>query len=58
MINSFFINKGPFKIQDLLKLSEIINSDNFLDNEISDIKDLSNAKKKNITFFHSKNMKV
>ena len=54
MINPFFINKGPFKIEDLLKLSEVINVDNFKDNEISDIKDLSKAKKHHITFFHSK----
>ena len=54
MINPFFKNKGPFKIKDLLKLSEINNSDNFEDNEILDIKDLSKAKKHNITFFHSK----
>jgi len=54
VINPFFINKGPFKIEVLLKLSEIINVDNFKDNEISDIKDLFNAKKYNITFFHAK----
>ena len=54
MINPFFINKGPFKINDLLKLSEIINVSFFNDDHISDIKDLIAANKNDITFFHSK----
>ena len=51
MINPFFKNNGPFKINDLLKLW-IDNNENF--NKIKfDIKDLITSKK-DITFFHSK----
>ena len=53
-INPFFKNKGPFKIEKLLKLSAIDNNENFIKSKISDIKDLSTATKDNITFFHSK----
>ena len=53
-INPFFKNKGPFKIEKLLKLSDIDNSENFIKSKISDIKDLSTATKDNITFFHLK----
>ena len=53
-INPFFKNKGPFKIDKLLKLSAIDNNGKFLKSKISDIKDLSTANKENITFFHSK----
>ena len=52
-INPFFKNKGPFKIERLLKLSGIDNNENFIKSKISDIKDLSTATKDNITFFHS-----
>ena len=54
MHNPFFINKGPFEIQNLLKLSDLKNSNNYLKIKISDIKDLVSADKTNITFFHSK----
>ena len=54
IINPFFKNKGPFKIEKLLKLSGIDNNENFIKSKISDIKDLSTATKGNITFFHSK----
>ena len=53
-INPFFKNKGPFKIEKLLKLSGIDNNENFIKSKISDISDLSTATKDNITFFHSK----
>ena len=53
-INPFFKNKGPFKIEKLLKLSGIDSNGNFIKSKISDIKDLSSATKNNITFFHSK----
>ena len=53
-INPFYKNKGPFKIEKLLKLSGINNNENFIKSKISDIKDLSTATKYNITFFHSK----
>ena len=53
-INPFFKNKGPFKIEKLLKLSGIDNNENFIKSKILDIRDLSAATKNDITFFHSK----
>ena len=58
MINPFFKNKGPFKIDDLLKLSEINNIEAFNKIKVFDIKDLISATKKDITFFHSKKYEV
>ena len=52
--NQFFKNKGPFRIEKLLKLSDINNDQNFKKSNVLDIKDLSNASKSDITFFHSK----
>ena len=54
MTNPFFKNKGPFKIEKLLKLAEIKNSQKFSDLKVYDIKDLSMSSTKDITFFHSK----
>ena len=54
MINPFFKNHGPFKIENLLSLSDIDNSENYVNDEITDIKNLVTAEKDNITFFHSK----
>tara|TARA_Y100000590_G_scaffold223868_1_gene253231 strand:- start:72 stop:1052 length:981 start_codon:yes stop_codon:yes gene_type:complete len=54
MTNPFFENKGPFKVDKLLKLAEIKNIQNFNNIEIHDVKDLSTSNKKDITFFHSK----
>ena len=54
MNNPFFKNKGPFKIDKLLKLSGLKNIDNFKNTNIDDIKDLSASGSKDITFFHSK----
>jgi len=54
MNNPFFKNKGPFKIDKLLKLACIPNKDNFKKSNIIDIKDLSTSIKSNISFFHSK----
>jgi len=53
MINPFFINRGPFNIEDLLKLSDVININNLKKNRILDIKDLNSATEFDITFFHS-----
>ena len=53
MNNSFFKNKGPFKIDKLLNLSDI-ESNSFEKSNVADIKDLVSAGKDNITFFHSK----
>ena len=57
MINPFFKNKGPFKIEDLLKLSNVNNKENFKKTKVSDIKDLFSSTKKDITFFTQRNMK-
>ena len=54
MINQFFKNKGPFNIQNLLKLSSITTKEVFEKIKIKDIKDLISATKNDITFFHSK----
>jgi len=54
MINPFFENKGPFKIEKLLKFAELKNIQNFNNNKIYDVKDLATSSKKDITFFHSK----
>ena len=53
MSNPFFINKGPFDILKILKLLDI-NSDNFKNQKVYDVKDLPSATNKDITFFHSK----
>ena len=54
MINPFFKNKGPLKIESLLRLSNIPNTESFKKLKIFDIKDLISATKNDITFFHSK----
>ena len=54
MNNPFFKNKGPFKIDEILKLSSLKNVDSFKNIKIHDIKDLTTSGIKDITFFHSK----
>ena len=54
MTNPFFKNKGPFKIDKILKFINISNNFENLENEIFDVKDLINASVNDITFFHSK----
>ena len=54
MNNPFFKNKGPFKIDKLLKLANVSNVNNFKKSNINDIKDLSISTKHDISFFHSK----
>jgi len=54
MINPFFENKGPIKIDDILNSVNIINKFNYVDTKIFDVKDLILASNKDITFFHSK----
>ena len=54
MSNPFFKNKGPFKINDLLKLSNIDNKENFNKAKVLDIKDLISSTNNDITFFHLK----
>ena len=55
MENPFFKKFGPFKIDFLLKKLAINNVENFKNDKIFDVKDLSSATKKDITFFHSNN---
>ena len=54
MINPFFQNKGPFKIEDVLNSANIVNKFEYAETKIFDIKDLVTASSKDITFFHSK----
>jgi UDP-3-O-[3-hydroxymyristoyl] glucosamine N-acyltransferase len=54
MINPFFQNKGPFKIDNILTYINVKNNIKKLDTEIPDIKDLVTASSNEITFFHSK----
>ena len=55
MINHFFKKKGPFNIKQLADLIDItLHNSLLIDNEILDIKDLFEANKSDITFFHSK----
>ena len=54
MINPFFKNYGPFKVDDFLKSLNILNSDNYKDDLIHDVKDLNASNHNELTFFHSK----
>ncbi len=54
MINPFFQNKGPFKIDKILSSIKVVNNFDNLDTDIFDIKDLVTASTNDITFFHSK----
>jgi UDP-3-O-[3-hydroxymyristoyl] glucosamine N-acyltransferase len=53
MNNPFFKNKSSFKIDKLLKLAGVKNNNKFNNLKVYDIKDLSIATDKDITFFHS-----
>ena len=54
MQNPFFKNHGPFKISNLLVDLDLSNTHSFKDDLANDVKDLVNAKKDDLTFFHSK----
>jgi len=58
MDNPFFKNNGPFKLRDISKELKLENNQTDLDLNIIDIKDLTNSKKNEITFFHSKRYKT
>ena len=53
MSNPFFTNNGPFKISEIFKILkiELKIEENLI---VKDVKDLYNADKECITFFHSK----
>ena len=53
MINPFFENKGPIKIEEILTQTKLQNKSQYNGINISDIKDLVNASNNDITFFHS-----
>jgi len=50
VINPFFKNTGPFNIENLLSKISIQNTDNYKKDKIFDIKDLTTATKKDLTF--------
>ena len=54
MINHFFKKKGPFNIIELIDLSDIKLKISLKEKKISDIKNLTEANKTHITFFHLK----
>ena len=55
MLNPFFKNVGPFKIEKLLSKTDIENTENFKNDKVHNVSDLINATDKDLTFFHSKN---
>jgi len=57
MINPFFINKGPFNIKNLLEIINVPIKQNYNEQQITDIKDLTSASNSEISFFHSKKYK-
>ena len=54
MLNPFFKNIGPFRIEKLLGMSDIENKGNFKNDRIYNVSDLMTATNKDLTFFHSK----
>ena len=58
MINPFFQNKGPLKIEKILSSIKVENNFENLDIEIFDIKDLVSASTNEIIFFTQKNMSL
>jgi UDP-3-O-[3-hydroxymyristoyl] glucosamine N-acyltransferase len=54
VINPFFENAGPFKIEKLLNKIDFENYKNYSNDKIFDVKDLISATNKDLTFFHSK----
>ena len=58
MINPFFKNFGPFTIDNILDLCQIKHNQEYKNNKVFDICDLSNATAKDITFFNNKKYEV
>jgi len=56
MINPFFKNHGPYNINEIINLLNL-NPDNIKKKDVHDVKDLSTASEKDLTFFHSKKYK-
>ena len=57
MVNPFFINNGPFKLEDILIELNLKTNEYIKDLTIVDIKDLQNSNLNEITFFHSNRYK-
>ena len=57
MQNPFYINKGPFKVLDILELLNLKQDNLNYNQDIFDIKDLFSSDKNEITFLHSKKYK-
>ena len=57
MTNPFFVNHGPFKINEILEFISL-NSNEPNNHEIHDVKDLVTSTEKDLTFFHNKNYAV
>ena len=51
MLNPFFKNAGPFKIEELLSKINIENKENFKKDKIYNVSDLITANNKDLTFF-------
>ena len=54
MVNPFYKNHGPVKISEILNILKLDDLKLSSNQEISDVKDLVNAQKNEITFLHSK----
>tara|TARA_A100001234_G_C12565266_1_gene359253 strand:- start:33 stop:1013 length:981 start_codon:yes stop_codon:yes gene_type:complete len=54
MLNPFFKNMGPFKVDTLLKAIDIQSEVNFKKDKVYNVSDLSTATNKDLTFLHSK----
>ena len=54
MINPFFKNSGPFNVEKLFNKINIENSNKYTKDKIFDVRDLTSATNKDLTFFHSK----
>ena len=57
MQHPFFINKGPYRVSEILSVLNLNNVNIDMDQYVTDIKDLFNSNINEITFFHSKKYK-
>ena len=57
MDNPFFTNKGPVKISEILDILNLKNLNLNIEQLVKNVKDLQNAEKNDISFFHSKKYK-
>ena len=56
MVNPFFKNRGPYNIIQIINLLNL-NLNNIEKKDVYDLKDLSSASEKDLTFYHSKKYK-